>query len=119
MSQHRHRTLSIAVSLFLLTCLCGPPTAFAEEPSPPTPSSQETVAPSTESVPPPEAGEVQERGVTRDHRTQKPRQTDPAAAKPTDKSSIGIFQPGIQFDADSVRSIHWRYRPVACRGRHP
>lgn len=45
----------------------------------------------------PESGEVQERAVIRDHRTQQPKQTAPAPVRPMDKSGIGIFQPGMQM----------------------
>ncbi|MDF0644456.1 MAG: trypsin-like serine protease [Nitrospira sp.] len=42
----------------------------------------------------PEAGDVQERAVIRDHRTQQElKQTAPATAKP----GVGIFQPGMQM----------------------
>jgi hypothetical protein len=78
----RHdQTTYAAASWFLASFLCVLPIVFAEEPA----------------APAPEAGEVQERAVIRDHRTQQePKQAAPAA-KPTDKSSIGIFQPGIQI----------------------
>jgi len=42
-------------------------------------------------------GAVQGRAVIRDHRTQQPKQTAPAPVRPTDKSGIGIFQPGMQM----------------------
>jgi len=66
------------------------------------PSAEEPAAVSEtagkEATPPAESGEVQERAVIRDHRTQQPsKQTTPTTTKPTDKSSIGIFQPGMQM----------------------
>lgn len=98
MSLHHHKTLSVAVSSFLLTLLCGLPTAFAEEPSPPTPSSQDTVAPSTESVPPPEAGEIQERGVFQNRREPNifinPQATTPAPATRIPLPGITAPKPG-------------------------
>lgn len=84
--QHHDRTVCAAAPFVLATFLCGLPMAFADEPA---------ASPNPEVVPPPEAGDVQERAVIRDHRTQQePKQAAPAA-KPTDKSSIGIFQPGL------------------------
>lgn len=86
--QHHDRTVCAAAPLILATFLCGLPMAFADEPA---------ASPNPEGGPPPDAGEVQERAVIRDHRTQQePKQTAPAA-KPTNKSSIGIFQPGMQI----------------------
>jgi len=66
--------------------------AFADEPAA-SPSS----ASSEGAAPPPETGEVQERAVIRDHRTQQaPKQVAPAAT-PADKPTIGVFQPGVQI----------------------
>jgi hypothetical protein len=68
--------------------LCGPPTAFTEEPAPSSPSSQETAAPSTELVSPPEAGEVQERGVF-EYRLE-PRIFNPQATTPVPPTKIPV-----------------------------
>lgn len=58
--RHQQRNPCVVFTLFLATFFSSPLTAFTEEHSPPTPSRQETVAPSTESVLPPEAGDDNE-----------------------------------------------------------
>jgi len=73
------------------------PQTSAEDTAAPSASTEATGAAGKETGSPPDAGEVQERAVIRDHRTQQQLKQAAPAAKPTDKSSIGIFQPGMQI----------------------
>lgn len=78
MQEHRTTAISVAVSFLAALAGCAGDSMKASQ-------TQE------------QAGEVQARAVIRDHRTQQPKQTAPTAAKPAGKSSLGIFQPGLQI----------------------
>jgi hypothetical protein len=80
------QNVAARVCLLAVLVMAGGSYAAAEPPAP---------APEG-SAPPPEAGDVQERAVMRDQRTQPQlKKTAPATAQPMDKSGMGILQPGI------------------------
>lgn len=111
----RHDQITYAaVSWFLASFLCVLPIVFAEEPA---------ASPNPEGVLPPEAGDVQERAVIRDHRTQPgtftPSQKPPVVSSPTQPapssgptgpSSVvgGIPEPDYKFP--------WVVRMNGCGG---
>lgn len=73
MKEHRFAPMCLAAGLFAALAGCA--------------------GDSAKSARAPASGDVQERAVVRDHRTQQPEQTAPATVKP----GMGIFQPGMQM----------------------